>query len=154
MSREKQIAEMARDIFAPKVAIDGTDIAFASIHGADKPDSHFMRIAQHLYNAGYRKHSEPISCGHEKGGEWISIDERVPEKRQRCLCYYPEKDYGSKVVVDYAETDNGGFAEQFQFGKPSHWMPIPEAPVTDTKNYPPYLDRPKGSNFQKEKGGE
>jgi hypothetical protein len=60
--------------------------------------------------------------------EWISVDERVPKKRQRCLCYYPEKDYGSKVVVDYAETDNGGFAEQFQFGKPSHWMPLPEAP--------------------------
>ena len=58
MDREKQIEEMARDIFAPKVAIDGIDIAFASVHGADKPDSHFMRIAQHLYNAGYRKQSE------------------------------------------------------------------------------------------------
>lgn len=63
MSIEKQIEEMARDIFAPKVAIDGIDIAFASVHGADKPDSHFMRIAQHLYNAGYRKQSE---------GEWIA----------------------------------------------------------------------------------
>ena len=58
MSEEKQIEEMARDIFAPKVAIDGIDIAFAAVHGADKPDSHFMRIAQHLYNAGYRKQSE------------------------------------------------------------------------------------------------
>ena len=26
-------------------------------------------------------------------------------------------------------------------------------PATDSKNYPPYLDRPKGFNFQKEKGG-
>jgi hypothetical protein len=60
--------------------------------------------------------------------EWISVEERLPKKRQKCLCYYPEKDYGSKVVVDYAETDNGGFAEQFRFGKPSHWMPLPEAP--------------------------
>ena len=60
MDREKEIEEMARDIFAPKVAIDGIDIAFASVHGADKPDSHFMRIAQHLYNAGYRKQSEVV----------------------------------------------------------------------------------------------
>ena len=58
MTKEKQIEEMARDIFVPKVAIDGIDIAFASVHGADKPDSHFMRIAQHLYNAGYRKLDE------------------------------------------------------------------------------------------------
>lgn len=60
MSEEKQIEEMARDIFAPKVAIDGIDIAFAAVHGADKPDSHFMRIAQHLYNAGYRKQGENV----------------------------------------------------------------------------------------------
>lgn len=26
-------------------------------------------------------------------------------------------------------------------------------PATDVKDYPPYLDRPKGFNFQKEKGG-
>ena len=25
-------------------------------------------------------------------------------------------------------------------------------PVTDCKNYPPYLDRPKNFNFQKDKG--
>ncbi len=25
---------------------------------------------------------------------------------------------------------------------------------SDSKDYPPYLDRPKGFNFQKEKGGE
>lgn len=87
-----------------------------------------QNTAEKLTAKGYRKQSEPISCGHEKGSEWISVDERLPEKWQKCLCYYPEKDYGSKVVVDYAETDNGGFAEQFQFGKPSHWMPLPEAP--------------------------
>lgn len=70
---------------------------------------------------------EMLEKGYRKQ-EWISVDERVPKKWQRCLCYYPEKDYGSNVVVDYAETDNGGFAEQYKFGKPSHWMPLPEAP--------------------------
>lgn len=32
----------------------------------------------------------------------------------------------------------------------THYTPT----ETDCKNYPPYLDRPKGLNFQKEKGGE
>ena len=117
MGGEKEIEEMAR------VMANGRFI---------EPDRNqillFAGEAETLYNAGYRKQSEPISCSHEKGGEWISVDERLPKKRQKCLCYYPEKDYGSKVVVDYAETDNGGFAEQFKFGKPSHWMPLPEAP--------------------------
>lgn len=117
MLREKEIEEMAR------VMANGRFI---------EPDRNqillFAGEAETLYNAGYRKQSEPISCSHEKGGEWISVDERSPKKWQKCLCYYPEKDYGSKVVVDYAETDSGGFAEQFQFGKPSHWMPLPKAP--------------------------
>lgn len=60
--------------------------------------------------------------------EWISVEERSPKRREKCLCYYPQKDYGSKVVVDYAETDDGYFAEQYQFGAPSHWMPLPEPP--------------------------
>ena len=60
--REKQIEEIVREIFAPKVAIDFIDLASASVHGADIEDSHFMRIATHLFNAGYREQSE---------GEWI-----------------------------------------------------------------------------------
>ncbi len=61
MSRDKQIEEikqLAKDIFAPKVALDGIDLAFASVHGADMEDSHFMRIAKHLYGKGYRKASD------------------------------------------------------------------------------------------------
>ena len=77
---------------------------------------HRCKETRLLVYKGYRKQ------------EWIGVEERVPKKRQKCLCYYPEKDYGSKVVVDYVETDNGGFAEQYQFGKPSHWMPLPKPP--------------------------
>jgi membrane protease subunit (stomatin/prohibitin family) len=51
---------MAKDIFESGVAIDGIDRAFAAVHGADMTDSHFMRIAQHLYNAGCRKQSEGL----------------------------------------------------------------------------------------------
>lgn len=54
----KQIEEMARTIFESHVAIDGIDLAFSAVHGADMEDSHFMRIAGHLYRNGYRKASD------------------------------------------------------------------------------------------------
>lgn len=55
MNDIEQIKEMARTIFESRVAIDGIDLAFAAVHGADMEDSHFMRIAGHLYRNGYRK---------------------------------------------------------------------------------------------------
>ena len=71
-------------------------------------------IAEKLYNAGYRKQ------------EWISVDERLPDKegtyltytdKDRMLfdsfCIYPS--IGTKFWI-------GGN------GKVTHWMPLPEAP--------------------------
>lgn len=61
--------------------------------------------------------------------EWISIKDRLPEKFTDVLCLYPSKDYGSNIVVDYMESDRGYFAEQFRYGEPTHWMPMPELPI-------------------------
>ena len=49
----EEIKQLARDIFEPKTAIDGIDLAFAAVHGADRDDTHFMRIATHLYGKGF-----------------------------------------------------------------------------------------------------
>ena len=93
--KEKQIdkqavEEMAKDIFEPKIAIDGIDLAFASVHGADKKDTHFMRIAEHLVvNKGYRKQSE-----------WISVDERLPDTTLKRLIIC-DQDIGSGEVVKF-----------------------------------------------------
>ncbi len=110
MSREKQIEEMARDIFEPKVAIDSIDLAFAAIHGADKPDSHFMRIAQHLYNAGYRKQ------------EWISVDERLPKQWEMVLVFCDDI-----VSIDFISS-MGRWYEHIDHDSVTHWTPLPEAP--------------------------
>ena len=115
MDIEKDIEEMAREMCHLSSECKTCQICNERYHGDDDL-CYFQCVAKEIVNHGYRKQ------------EWISVDERLPEKWQKCLCYYPEKNYGSKVVVDYAETDKGGFAEQFQFGKPSHWMPLPEAP--------------------------
>lgn len=66
----------------------------------------------------------------QKHGRWIPVS-KPPEKFESVLVYYPQKDYGVKYVIDYneAESDEAPyFTEQRRFGKPTHWMPLPELP--------------------------
>lgn len=55
-TREEQIEEMAKAIYATGVALDGTDYAF----GVYDNDDHFHRMANALYDAGYRKQSDTV----------------------------------------------------------------------------------------------
>lgn len=64
MSREKQIEEMA-------VILTDGGCTECNCDANGKFSCLPMYEAELLYNAGYRKQSEPISCGHEKCGEWI-----------------------------------------------------------------------------------
>lgn len=61
--------------------------------------------------------------------EWIGVKDKLPKKFANVLCFYPSKRYGAHVVVDYMESDRGYFAEQFRYGEPTHWMPLPELPI-------------------------
>ena len=61
--------------------------------------------------------------------QWINIKDRLPEKFQYVLCYVPKKDYGAKVVIDYIESARGIFAREFEWGTPTHWMPLPSFPT-------------------------
>ncbi len=63
-----------------------------------------------------------------KFGEWISVKDRLPEKFKDVLCFFPKKDYGNMMAVDYMETEDGWFARQLKWGVPTHWMPLPEPP--------------------------
>ena len=56
----EEIKQLARDIFERGTALDGIDFVHAAVNGADDdPESHFMRIARHLYvTKGYRRASE------------------------------------------------------------------------------------------------
>lgn len=81
------------------------------------------------YNGTYLPTDELVKYVPEK--QWIPVTERLPEESKFVLCFYPEKDYGSKTVVDYREYQSYGFSEEFQFGRPSHWMPLPEPPEAE-----------------------
>lgn len=56
MEKNKQIDEIAKDIYDTGVAIDGVDLAF----GLFDNDDHFHRIAKELYSKGYRKQSDTV----------------------------------------------------------------------------------------------
>jgi hypothetical protein len=87
--------------------------------------------AETIYNAGYRKQSEPISCGHEKGGEWVQLPCKVGDtlyvisqmKDKRILPFINEYEVTSicikrKSIVIYHEMD--GYIKSFKqtdFGK-------------------------------------
>ena len=68
-----------------------------------------------------------------KRGEWISVEERLPEVNQLVLCYkYNGSSHykvgffiGAKYTEDVAAFRN--INELFSFGA-THWMPLPEPP--------------------------
>ena len=59
-----------------------------------------------------------------KPTEWISVDERLPEKNVRVLVYI--KSSRSYTRFDTDRLDNRGFVRWFN--DVTHWMPLPEPP--------------------------
>lgn len=67
--------------------------------------------------------------------QWHKTADILPEINQNVLCYFPEKDYGSKIMVAYKEIGGGAsnwFSESSRWGPVTHWMPLPEPPEEAT----------------------
>lgn len=79
-------------------------------------DEQVQKIADHLIMNGVTVQ------------EWVSVKDRLPEQFVDVLCYFPEKDYGSKAEIDYMETIDGHFVSSFKWGHPTHWIPLPQPP--------------------------
>ena len=56
----------------------------------------------------------------QKSGEWIDVNDRLPDLKQRVLISYETMDDGKKV--DITTYDKYGFL----LGKADAWMPLPE----------------------------
>ena len=115
MGRKKEIEEMANILW-------------------HIPNNYFLnsyndceRIAECIYDdGGYRKQSEPISCSHEKDGEWISVDERLPEQCVPVLVYKNSNSevYGNMETAYFGKGRWRGCCGEFI----THWMSLPKAP--------------------------
>lgn len=67
--------------------------------------------------------------------QWIKTSEKLPPTNVDVLCYFPAKDYGSKIMVAYKEVGwgpNNWFSESSRWGIVTHWMPLPEMPKEAT----------------------
>ena len=54
--------------------------------------------------------------------EWISVDDRLPDKPMKCLVYTKRGECGGYEITYY----NQGF--YLQYSNVTHWMPLPEPP--------------------------
>lgn len=57
--------------------------------------------------------------------EWISVKDRLPEKRKDVLCCFN----GIRKMVEISWMDSTRcFLYEDIYGKVTHWMPLPEPP--------------------------
>lgn len=114
MSREKQIIEeMAYDICVDRKANFADGCRVCSHH---ENRCLYQDIACSLYNKDYRKQ------------EWISVEERLPEKYGDVICYTSngsilQLPYNPKYRLFNVSFDNVEHAMNVDY-----WMPLPEPP--------------------------
>lgn len=85
----------------------------------------FMNIPQHRFPEGFRYRpyvlAEALYNACYRKQEWISVDERLPERFKTVLVYDTHTE--SVRISLYRGTD-----EVWRNGRISHWMPFPEPP--------------------------
>ena len=110
MNKDKQIDEMAKLICAYPQCIQ-----YNIIGGCTSGECQTADIAEALYYVGYRKQSE---------GEWISVDERLPDRTGKYLVATFDRRVSIGNLIDcYCDGDLS-----FDNYKVTHWMPLPEPP--------------------------
>lgn len=75
---------------------------------------------QALRNAANAYKAEAQRCA------WISVRDRLPEKRERVLCFYRYEPYSPDVVCE--DIYLGGKKWMCETDKVTHWMPLPNPP--------------------------
>ena len=110
MSKEKQIEETMEDLRYCHTEYVGD-------YGDTYTD--YKKTAEKLVIMGYRKQSE-----------WISVEERLPERIGKYLvCTCDRRVYIGNFIDYYCDGD-----PQFDNYKVTHWMPLPEAPKMKGEN--------------------
>lgn len=58
-------------------------------------------------------------------GDWISIDDRLPEEDGLYLAYYPDQTYKQQIVWFSSNINKFNCYHEYV----THWMPLPELPI-------------------------
>lgn len=111
MNEEKQIEEMALTM---------CEGCATYTRGCEHtPCDTVIDSAAYLYNAGYRKQSE---------GEWISVEERLPEPLERVVAFDSRGNMFTAVYISHMTGKNAWCSPLCYCGEVTHWMPLPEPP--------------------------
>lgn len=116
MSKEKQIEEMARQNCHIEYHMKNYKTC-KECYETNYCACRVYEVCRNLYNAGYRQQSE---------GEWISVEERLPDNGETVLTVDNE---GYMIVASWYEL-GGWFLPVCRANPVTHWMPMPEPPVT------------------------
>jgi hypothetical protein len=109
--REKQIEGMIEAIKKCSCVYTDCEQECSQCSNEELYDDTINHIARTIYDAGYRKQ------------EWISVDERLPERQGYYLgCTYKGLMMIAPFFPVYADDK-----PEFRYDI-SHWMPLPEAP--------------------------
>ena len=117
--REKQIEKIKSILCSNEV-----DERYCSTHCRLGVNSYCLRVevmAKDIYNASYRKQSE---------GEWISVDERLPNKEDLERSQF----HSFLVTNEFGEVREAVFTGKYfaklgsRLSGVTHWMPLPEPP--------------------------
>ena len=106
-----QIEEMAKDICHLNVSCDECTMLAKQMGQSKERYCKAMQYAKRAYEKGYRKQSE-----------WISVEDRLPERNGRYITHCKIEGQSLVCVLYYCKV--GGFNE----GTVTHWMPLPEPP--------------------------
>lgn len=120
MEKQKFVLEMAKDICRVKLNCNDPCNLISACDA--------LKYAERAYEAGYSKQ------------EWISVEERLPEKNISVLAFYHRvyKSGGSFDMALVAKLNEEGFFVPFNCSPVrdasiTHWMPLPEAPKGGAK---------------------
>lgn len=80
-------------------------------------------VDQDAKDCGHLIEVEPV-----KRGEWISVDDRLPEKDEYVFCR--SNMYGGEMFIGYRGWRSGEWMDGgvMHVGDVTHWMPLPEPP--------------------------
>lgn len=65
--------------------------------------------------------------------EWISVKDRLPDKRKDVLCLFQDEQRKIKRIEISWIDSVGLFLYEDIFGQVTHWIPLPEPPKEDCK---------------------
>lgn len=72
-----------------------------------------------------RKQDEAFSQPHENGGEWISVDDRLPEINKLVLCLWTRANNDCHYGFDTYQHNDVWYVSNEGMPTVTHWMPLP-----------------------------